>query len=302
MGRLCCHNRMKNYLPLLLGAVAALFSASCAYDPYYSPGVASASYSTGFAPGFGPGFGYGHPGFSTSVFVATGNPRWGYDPHCFSYYDFNRRCYYDPYLNGYYPIGFRPPVVFGVPHPHGWRPGRAFCPPPVGVHSVTIHNYRNREALYRRSNYAWSNQVRQQSVDTGRFRNRGAIQEGSFRQRPFSRSSTRENPLMDSNAPAPRNFSGPAPRQSFRGDPRGQMGNPGGQGEARFRQPPVSRRQEAPPATRSEIRGLAAPDEASPPLQPMATPQGGQGSRGGLRSQMRNPFSGESRRGPQGRN
>ena len=48
--------------------------------------------------------------FNTSVFVGTGNPRWGYDPYCYSYYDYTPPRYYDPYLNGYYPVGYRPPV------------------------------------------------------------------------------------------------------------------------------------------------------------------------------------------------
>jgi hypothetical protein len=154
----CCRRRMKKTLRnraiAAAGAVAALVLSSCVYDPYYSS--AGGSYSSGY----GDGYGYGGSNFSTSLFVSTGNSRWGYDPHCYSYYDYNRRCYYDPYLNGYYPVGYRPPVVYGVPHPHGY--GGGYCPPPRYYSNVTVVNYRNREAAYRNTNYGWANQVRQQ--------------------------------------------------------------------------------------------------------------------------------------------
>ncbi|RYD24866.1 MAG: hypothetical protein EOP87_25420, partial [Verrucomicrobiaceae bacterium] len=128
------------------GLTAAVLVSSCAYDPYYSDGY---------------GGGYSSGSYSTSVFVSTGDPRWGYDPYCHSYYDYNRRAYYDPFLYGYYPVGFRPPIVYGVPHPHGWRPGSRYCPPPSRVRSSTLSGYQNRESLYRRSNFSWANQVRQ---------------------------------------------------------------------------------------------------------------------------------------------
>ncbi len=140
-----------------LGAVALAFT-SCTYDPYYSSSSVGGSYSSGY----GQGYGYGGSSFNTSLFVGTGNPRWGYDPSCYSYYDYSSRRYYDPYLSGYYPIGYRPPVVYGVPHPHGWRPGRSYCPPPRRVSSVNIVNYRNRESAYRNSDFSWSRQVRGQ--------------------------------------------------------------------------------------------------------------------------------------------
>jgi hypothetical protein len=144
------------------GAMAALAFSSCAYDPYYT------SVGGSYSSGYGDGYGYGGSSFSTSVFVSTGDPNWGYDPYCYSYYDYRRRCYYDPYLNGYYPLGYRPAYVYGVPHPYGWRPGHGYCPPPRNYRNVTVSNYRNREAAYRNSNYSWANQVRQQPTSAGR--------------------------------------------------------------------------------------------------------------------------------------
>jgi hypothetical protein len=148
---------MKNNLRLrataILGTAGALLLGSCAYDPYYSGG----SYTS---VGYGSGYGYGNSSFSTSLFVSTGNSRWGYDPHCRSYYDYTRRCYYDPYLYGYYPVGYRPPVVVGVPHPHGWSPGRSYCPPPSRITNVRLTNYNDRESAYRRTNYSWARDVR----------------------------------------------------------------------------------------------------------------------------------------------
>lgn len=171
-----------------VGTAFALAFTSCAYDPYYSS--AGGSYSSGY----GDGYGYGGSNFSTSVFVSTGNPRWGYDPNCYSYYDYNRRCYYDPYLNGYYPVGYRPPVVVGCPHPYGWRPGRGYCPPPSYVRSGTVVNYRNRESAYRSSNYGWAKQVRQQPVSQGRVQDQHPSRESyDSRQSGGSRSSYNQN-------------------------------------------------------------------------------------------------------------
>ena len=153
-------------------AVTAGFTlafAACSYDPYYSPTAISGTYSTRSAPpraAYGHGYGYGSSSFSTSVFIGTGNPQWGYDPNCYSYYDYRRRCYYDPYLNGYYPIGYRPPVVYGVPHPYGWQQGDSYCRPPSRVTNVTVINYRNRADSYRNSSYNWAKQVRTQPYDT----------------------------------------------------------------------------------------------------------------------------------------
>jgi hypothetical protein len=144
-----------------VGAVVALGFSSCAYDPYYSTSVGG-SYSSGGGGrgGYGDGYGYGGSSFSTSLFVGTGNPQWGYDPDCYSYYDYQRRCYYDPYLNGYYPIGYRPQVVYGAPHPYGWYRGCDYIRPPSRVTNVTVVNYRDRESRYRNSSYGWAKQVR----------------------------------------------------------------------------------------------------------------------------------------------
>jgi len=129
-----------------IGCMLALISNSCTYEPYYTSAVGGA-----YGPAYGPT--YANNSFSTSVFVDTDNPRWGYDPGCYSYYDYSRRCYYDPYLNGYYPIGYRPPVVYGVAHPYGWYPGADHCRPPSRVTNVTITNYQSRESSYRSAGY-----------------------------------------------------------------------------------------------------------------------------------------------------
>ncbi len=150
--------KFRPFRPLLClaaGAAALLFS-SCAYDPYYS----SSSVGTTYSSGYGQGYGYGGSSFNTSLFISTGDPRWGYDPSCYSYYDFRSRRYYDPHLNGFYPVGFRPRPVYGAPHPHGWRSGRRFIAPPSRVTNVTVNNYRNREVAYRNLGKPWSRNVR----------------------------------------------------------------------------------------------------------------------------------------------
>ncbi len=158
---------------LTVGAAVALALGSCTYDPnsYYS---AAGSYSSGGNTGYGSGYGYGNNGFSTSLFVSTGNARWGYDPYCSSYYDYTRRCYYDPYLYGYYPVGYRPPVIVGVPHPRGYN--RSYCPPPQRVTNVTLVNYSNRERAYRDSSYSWAPQARQQPLPSPRNHSMGRSQ------------------------------------------------------------------------------------------------------------------------------
>ncbi len=148
---------------LTLLAIAAAAS-SCAYDPYYT------SSSISYSSGYGDGYGYGGSGFTTTYFVSTGDPRWGYDPYCHSYYDYRSRRYYDPYLYGYYPVGYRPVAVVGVPHPYGWRQGSRHCPPPRVVKNVTVVNYRDRESAYRRSHYSWADKVRRQETREHRTR------------------------------------------------------------------------------------------------------------------------------------
>ncbi|QTN31797.1 hypothetical protein HZ994_05465 [Akkermansiaceae bacterium] len=133
-----------------VAGISALAVSSCAYDPYYS---------SSYGGGYGAGYGYGGSSFSTSYFVSTGSPRWGYDPYAGAYYDYTRRCYYDPHLYGYYPIGYRPRYVVGAPHPHGWSRGSSYCPPPSTVRSYTLTNYQNRSERYRSLGRSWSSNV-----------------------------------------------------------------------------------------------------------------------------------------------
>ena len=142
---------LRHWTGTAMGVVIALATTSCYYDPNYMVGGS-------YGAEYGEGHGYGGSGFSTSLFISTGDPRWGYDPYCYSYYDYHRRCYYDPYLHGYYPMGYRPVVVVGVPHPYGYN--RSYCPPPARVSYITLSNYQNREHAYRNSNYSWAPQVR----------------------------------------------------------------------------------------------------------------------------------------------
>ena len=135
----------------LFAGLSALAVSSCAYDPYYS----QASYSGGY----GSGYGYGGSNFSTSFFVSTGNPRWAYDPYAGCYFDHTRRAYYDPYLYGYYPVGYRPRYVVGAPHPHGWSRGGSYCPPPSRIRNHTIVNYSSRAQSYRTLGRDWSRNV-----------------------------------------------------------------------------------------------------------------------------------------------
>lgn len=161
---------MKNLLRLSGAAAAAVLCSvlapSCVYDPYYY-GPGSTSVGAVYSSGFGTGV-------NTSLFVSTGDPRWGYDPYCQSYFDYHRRCYYDPFLHGYYPVGFRPTALVGCPHPVGWRPG-VYCPPPRVINNVTVVNYRNRETAYRSSNYDWARQVRTRPVNQRPEESRPAI-------------------------------------------------------------------------------------------------------------------------------
>jgi hypothetical protein len=126
-----------------LPAVSALSLVSCYVDPFGSVG----------------GTYYGGGG-STSVFVSTGDPQWGYDPYRYCYYDYYRRSYYDPYLCGYYPVGFLQVPVYGCPHPHGWNPGHGNCPPPGSINDRWIDRYHDRVGAIKASNYAWASKVR----------------------------------------------------------------------------------------------------------------------------------------------
>lgn len=200
---------LRSLVVAAVGAAASLSFSSCAYDPYYSSAGGSYSSGSGYGGGYGDGYGYGGSSFNTSLFVSTGDSRWGYDPYTYSYYDYRRRCYYDPYLNGYYPIGYRPAVVYGVPHPYGWRPGHGYCPPPRHVANITVTNYRNRESAYRNTNYGWARQVRQQSGGSGRDQNQWR---NSSPQTPDRPSSGGYRPTFNQNQP---NYNG----RQFRNQP-----------------------------------------------------------------------------------
>ena len=220
-----------------VGAVVAFGFSSCAYDPYYSS--VGGSYSSG---GYGDGYGYGGSSFSTSIFVGTGDPRWGYDPYCYSYYDYRTRRYYDPYLNGYYPIGYRPPVVYGVPHPHGWRPGRGYIRPPGRIYGGTVANYRNRESAYRNTNYGWARQVRQGPVGAGRVQGQRPAQSSYQRNNPpDSRPNTGSRPASNTRQGQTRTQSGQAVRESSRPDARQQSGRV----PSRYNSPVASPQQQA---------------------------------------------------------
>jgi hypothetical protein len=245
---------------LAVSAAIALALGSCTYDPYYTVG---GSYTSGY----GSGYGYGSSGFSTSLFVSTGDPRWGYDPTCYSYYDYRRRCYYDPYLYGYYPVGYRPPVIIGVPHPHGYR--RNYCPPPTRVTNVTLVNYNNREHAYRNSSYSWARQVRQQPV----------------RQQPPSqpRGNAWSRPQYQPSQPtAPHSSSGSFWGNRGQAPSGGSSWNRGGSSQVQPVAPrPATRQPGLPPAYNVPIRttpvpepGISRPDRRSRPSAGEAFPTG----------------------------
>jgi hypothetical protein len=218
---------LRNLAGAAVGAVVALGFTSCAYDPYYSSPAVGVSYSSGY----GNGYGYGGSGFSTSVFVATGDPTWGYDPNCYSYYNYRTRCYYDPYSYGYYPIGYRPPVVYGVPHPYDWHPGGGHIRPPGRVVNVTLSNYQDREYRYRNSSYGWARQVRQQPSDSRRQQDsrqgqsvsgRKTSQSSNYRPSTDSRSSgsySRESQSRYQGGQSTRGSSSPDARKQSNGLP-----------------------------------------------------------------------------------
>jgi hypothetical protein len=146
---------MTNPLRLSLLACATLAAttlSSCVYDPYYRSSVST-----------GVGYSSGH--FSTSMMVRTSDNHWFYDPDCLSYYDTRRNCYYDPYLHGYYPVGCRPPRIYGAPHPYGWHRGASVCRPPSQVRTTWINNHQDRYRSYCNLNQSWSHQVRRGDDD-----------------------------------------------------------------------------------------------------------------------------------------
>lgn len=142
------------FLVATASVISAVAVSSCAYQPYYS----SPSYSSGY------GYGYGSRNFTTTHFIRTSSSRWGYDPYTRCYYDYSRRCYYDPYLNGYYPVGYRPVYVHGAPHPHGWRTGHSYIAPPSRIYDHRLDNYQNRTERYRSLNTDWSRNIKPTST------------------------------------------------------------------------------------------------------------------------------------------
>lgn len=136
---------------VVLAACSGALLSSCIYEPYGCGPSTSISSSVRHHNS-------GH--VSSSIFIRTSSSRWGYDPHCRSYYDHTRQCYYDPWLRGYYPRGYRPPVIIGIPHPYGWKQGQRTCPPPVHIRTHTIRDHRCRYEHYRRLNHSWCRQIR----------------------------------------------------------------------------------------------------------------------------------------------
>ncbi len=145
--------RSTPWLRAAAAAFATLIATSCYYDPYSNGGGA-----------YGGGS-YGGGGLNTT-FIYTGGDRWLYDPALFCYYDRHRGRYYDPYLYGYYPVGYCPRPIYGAYHPHGWRPGNNYCPPPSGFRDRVLPNYQNRVDQLKASNYAWAEKVRERNDAT----------------------------------------------------------------------------------------------------------------------------------------
>jgi hypothetical protein len=75
------------------------------------------------------------------------------------YYDRRRSCYYDPYLYGYYPRGYRPRPIYNCPHPYGWG-GKGHAPVPNGINSRTLNQKQDRVAQLQARNYSWARQAR----------------------------------------------------------------------------------------------------------------------------------------------
>lgn len=302
------------------GAISLVFS-SCANDPYYT------SVGGSYRSGYGQGYGYGGSNFSTSLFISTGDPRWGYDPHCHSYYDYRSHRYYDPYLYGYYPVGYRPQIVVGAPHPHGWRPGRSYCPPPRTVRNVTVVNYQHRDYAYRNSNYSWAKQVRSRPSPQSdshyqnqpNYRDRSDYSNRSRSDRPTSSrrtpySNPTPSPYSRSAAPPDRSWSRQrepeaesiAPSRSRTYQPRTIQPNSGTQRGNRLPQnynTPVAEPQRHQPQRRAQdpqpriepARQAPAPAEGrSPDRNPQPQPGSERGNKDHNRGDS-NPDSGRSR-------
>ncbi|PAZ05394.1 MAG: hypothetical protein CAK88_07690 [Verrucomicrobiia bacterium AMD-G2] len=135
---------MKKLL-ILAASVSTLVLSSCYIDPYYGGSVGYSSYGSSGS-------------YSSSVFISTGDSRWAYDPYRYCYYDRVRGSYYDPYLYGYYPVGYLPTPILGCPHPGGWS-GHGYCPPPSRITVRNLSRYDDRLSNYESANYHWSRKV-----------------------------------------------------------------------------------------------------------------------------------------------
>jgi hypothetical protein len=135
---------MKNKL-LLAGSLLSLALSSCYYDPFHTNIAYGQSFSSG-------------GGYSSSIFVSTGDPRWAYDPSIYCYFDRTRNCYYDPFLYGYYPVGYVPIGIRGCPHPYGWS-GSGICPSPRSINTRYLSRYDQRLSNYASAEYHWARRV-----------------------------------------------------------------------------------------------------------------------------------------------
>jgi hypothetical protein len=254
-------------------AFATLIATSCYYDPYSYGGDS-----------FGGG-GYGGGSLGTT-FVYTGSDRWLYDPAVFCYYDRYRRCYYDPYLYGYYPVGYCPRPIYGAYHPHGWRPGNNYCPPPSGYRDRFLPNYQNRIDQLKASNYAWAEKVRERNDATSEAWRNQRFRAASNYQAARVAQQDRNQQLRDSQAQRQQNLRGQ--QQDWADKVRSQRGVPA----AAQRQPKPAAYPPAGMATSPRAQGRSAaprPSQGavarqqvpSPRVQPPAAPSQAKDGGGG---------------------
>ncbi len=131
---------MRTAFRILLATASLGLATSCYYSPYDDYGYSSS---------------YGFSGGGSTAFIYTSSDRWLYDPVVRCCYALRRSCYYDPWVGGYYPQGYCPQPVRGVPHPYGWN-GRGACPLPRNVSSRHLSRNYDRLAHYRDRNYGWA--------------------------------------------------------------------------------------------------------------------------------------------------
>jgi hypothetical protein len=155
----------KSLLLALAACVGVALISSCTYDPYAYSGYGSGTAT--YSVSYGSDHGYGYDPYDVAVpaaigltLIATSSPYWGYDPYRYAYYDYRQQCYYDPWLDSYYPHGYRPRPVYGVPHPYGWRPGHGVCPYPRHPYRRWVNNHYDRLQGLKASHYAWAQKVR----------------------------------------------------------------------------------------------------------------------------------------------